>query len=775
MSSIIPEYNYDIFISYRQKDNKGDRWVSEFVETLKTELESTFKEDISVYFDINPHDGLLETHDVDASLKEKLKCLVFIPIISRTYCDPKSYAWNNEFKPFVEQASKDRFGLKVRLPNGNVASRIMPVRIHDLEAEDVKLFEGVTGLVMRTLDFVFKTSSGVNRPLRSKEDHPAENINRIYYQDQINKVALAIKEIIQGMKTGSVSEQGGNVEMKEPSEETVKDRKVGVEKKLLMPSAKKLLVGIIISILLVIAALLIYPKTLKQKTIDDMRSSGERISVAVMPFQNMTNDTSWNIWQDGIQDILITCLSNSPEELKVRQTELIDNLIKDKGITSYASITPSVASTISQKLDANIFIYGSIKQAGAIMRVSAQVIDSRTGEIIKSFEIDGPLREDAVFLITDSLKQMVKNYLLISKMEKELPVGYRYFQSTNSSEAFRYYLYGQKAFYNKDFLTAIKLFSKATAIDSSFISAYFSLGVSYANLGILEEATKLLLKFYPLRDQLPVRLKVKLESYYASIFETPFEEIRYLKQLQEFDDQDPVNYYNLGEIYTRINQFDKAIPEFEKALAIYKKWGSKPLWAPNYSLLGYSLHKTGQYKKEEKLYKKAEQDFPYDIDLIYRQVVLSLTEGNIEAMKGYIEKLRTVLKENSYSEAEIVSNIAKIYSEAGFRDQAEEHFKKALSLDPENPSILNHLSKFLIDSDRNINEGLDIIERALSVKPDNHIFLYTKGSGLYKQGKYQEAYDILQKSWELRRIRDGYDHDAFLLLQDAKKAVAGIK
>ena len=68
MSSIIEGFNYDIFISYRQKDNKGDRWVSEFVEALKTELESTFKEEISVYFDINPHDGLLETLEVPVTL-----------------------------------------------------------------------------------------------------------------------------------------------------------------------------------------------------------------------------------------------------------------------------------------------------------------------------------------------------------------------------------------------------------------------------------------------------------------------------------------------------------------------------------------------------------------------------------------------------------------------------------------------------------------------------------------------------------------------------------
>lgn len=69
MASILPGYEYDIFISYRQKDNKYDGWVTEFVDNLKRELEATFKEDVSVYFDINPHDGLLEIHDVGASLR----------------------------------------------------------------------------------------------------------------------------------------------------------------------------------------------------------------------------------------------------------------------------------------------------------------------------------------------------------------------------------------------------------------------------------------------------------------------------------------------------------------------------------------------------------------------------------------------------------------------------------------------------------------------------------------------------------------------------------
>jgi len=288
---------------------------------------------------------------------------------------------------------------------------------------------------------------------------------------------------------------------------------------------------------------------------------------------------------------------------------------------------------------------------------------------------------------------------------------------------------------------------------------------------MLEEAAKLVLKFYNKKDQLPIQLKTKLEQCYAYCFETPFEEIKCLKQLQEFDDQEPRNYYNLGEAYIRINQYVEAIPEFEKALEIYNKWGSKPLWAPNYTFLGLSYHKTGQYKKEQKLYKQGERDFPYDNELVYRQAILSFYEGDKNAASGYIAKLRTLLKEYSFSEAGIINNLAMIYLEAGIPDLAEQYFRQALSMEPEKPVRLNNLAWFLINNDRNINEGLDLVEKSLELTPENYIFLDTKGWGLYKQGKYQQAYDILQKSWDLRRKKEGYEHIAYLHLAAAKKAL----
>jgi len=175
MASIVPGYEYDIFISYRHNDNRSG-WVTEFVSILQEELAVTLKEPVSVYFDTNPQNGLLENHNVDKSLEGKLRCLIFIPIISQTYCDSKSYAWQYEFTVFSKLAKEDHLGRDIRLEGGNVASRILPVKIHDLDPEDKTLLENELGEVLRGIEFIFK-SSGVNRPLKPS-DNTDKNLNK---------------------------------------------------------------------------------------------------------------------------------------------------------------------------------------------------------------------------------------------------------------------------------------------------------------------------------------------------------------------------------------------------------------------------------------------------------------------------------------------------------------------------------------------------------------------------------------------------------------------
>ena len=343
MASLIPGYEYDIFISYRQKDNKGDRWVSEFVEALKTELESTFKEEISVYFDINPHDGLLETHDVDASLKDKLKCLVFIPIISRTYCDPKSFAWEHEFKAFVEQASQDQFGLKVKLPNGNVASRVLPVRIHDLDNDDIKLYELVLEGVLRGIEFIYK-SAGVNRPLRSTEEKPHENLNKTIYRDQINKVALAIRDIITAIGHPGQKTEGILKEVIKAKPERPKTLKT------------KTVIASIILLSFIALGYFFFPKIFES-------SKQIEKSIAVLPFINDSQNDSTTYFMDGVMEEILTNLQ-TVKDLRV---------ISRTSVEQYRNQTKSIPE-IARELGVNYIVEGSGQKYGSSFRLRVQLI-----------------------------------------------------------------------------------------------------------------------------------------------------------------------------------------------------------------------------------------------------------------------------------------------------------------------------------------------------------------------------------------------------------------
>ena len=113
--------------------------------------------------------------------------------------------------------------------------------------------------------------------------------------------------------------------------------------------------------------------------------------------------------------------------------------------------------------------------------------------------------------------------------------------------------------------------------------------------------------------------------------------------------------------------------------------------------------------------------------------------------------------------------MALTYEGAGILDKAEEYYREALLLQPGNPDQLNNLAWFLIDKDRNVEEGIELSDKALNLSPDDYLIIDTKGWGLYKQGKYKEALDLLEKAWNLKPI---YDYEVYLHLEAAKKVVA---
>ena len=586
--------------------------------------------------------------------------------------------------------------------------------------------------------------------------------------DIIIKWYLKYKNIITVYKT-EIEEEKARLK-EEPLEDVKKAERQEVLEKPANLSKRKLLSGIVALTILIIAAILAYPKIFKRDTLERLKSSGERISVAVMPFQNLTNDTIWNVWQEGIQLNLISSLSNNSEDLEVRQIGTITDLLKSKGLSNYSYITPSIANSISRNLDANVLINGSLTLEGNTIRFNVQLIDPKKETIFKSFQLEGGT--DKIRRTIDSLSRMIKDYLIVAKLLKEDTYDNQKFRSTLSNpEAYKIIKEGDKAFGNSDFKSALDMYLQALTIDSTFINTYLSVSWTYLNLNLYEEAKKWSVMADRKRNLMSRAEQVDADVLHACLFSTVDERIRYLKVQKDFDNQKPMVYNDLGLAYYELRQYDKAITECEKGLDIYKKWGVKPYWVVFYTGLGRAYYATGQYKKEKKLFKKAEQDFPNSSYLRYYQAILALTIGDTIEADNYIQKYISLLKERSASESAIKIGLAGIYNRAGVLDNAEEYYRQALSLEPENPGRMNSLAYFLIDKDRNVNKGMDLIDKALGLSPDNYSYLYTRGWGLYKQGKYQEAQDILQKSWDLRREKALYNYEAWLHLEASKKVV----
>ena len=299
MPALLPDYEYDIFISYRHNDNL-DGWVTDFIQNLEKELRSTLKDTVTIYFDRNPHDSLLETHSVDKSLEGKLKCLIFIPIISQTYCDTKSFAWQHEFVAFNKSAKEDQFGRDIKLSNGNVASRILPIKIHDLDAEDKSLIENEIGGVLRAIEFIYK-ETGVNRPLKST-DNKTDNQNKTDYRNQVNKVANAIKEIITALKNPIAAS----------ARTTTNEQRTTKPKQ----NRKTLIASLALLCFIAISYFLYQKRT----TTTNHQLAPLDKSIAVLSFADMSPNHDQEYFGDGMAEEIINVLAQSAAPTKIKST-----------------------------------------------------------------------------------------------------------------------------------------------------------------------------------------------------------------------------------------------------------------------------------------------------------------------------------------------------------------------------------------------------------------------------------------------------------------------
>jgi tetratricopeptide (TPR) repeat protein len=84
--------------------------------------------------------------------------------------------------------------------------------------------------------------------------------------------------------------------------------------------------------------------------------------------------------------------------------------------------------------------------------------------------------------------------------------------------------------------------------------------------------------------------------------------------------------------------------------------------------------------------------------------------------------------------------------------EAQADFRKALELDPDQPSVLNYLGYSFLEHGENLDEALSMIERAVAARPDDGYIIDSLGWAFYLMGRYDEAVEPMERAAALMAV-----------------------
>jgi tetratricopeptide (TPR) repeat protein len=107
-------------------------------------------------------------------------------------------------------------------------------------------------------------------------------------------------------------------------------------------------------------------------------------------------------------------------------------------------------------------------------------------------------------------------------------------------------------------------------------------------------------------------------------------------------------------------------------------------------------------------------------------------------------------------------------------DESEAEFRKVLAMDPDNAGALNYLGYSLADRNVRLDEAYQMVKKALDLAPDQYAYMDSLGWVYYRQGKLDQAEELLVRAVEQTKDPTVHDHlgDVYLKEGKTKDAVA---
>jgi len=457
---------------------------------------------------------------------------------------------------------------------------------------------------------------------------------------------------------------------------------------------KKILVPLLGLAFLVIAAIVIWQILSKKEAVP---AASAKKSIAVLPFEDLSQAKNNEYLCDGISETLINALTNIEGLWVPARTSSF----------SFKGKTQDIRE-IGQKLGVENVLEGSVQVAGNNLRVTARISNVQDGRQVWS-EIYNRKMVD-VFSIQDDIAKAIVAALKIKLLgEKGAPLVKNY---TENLEAYRLYLQGRN-YWNKrserDLIKSIECFEKAIEIDPNYALAYAGLADGYYILGdngywptekACPKAKEAALKALEIDDKLAEghtslasimgfydwnfagaekEFKLALElnpsypvahQWYAELLSSlgrHEEAIREMKIARNLDPLSPRISANVGLLLYEARRYDQALEELNKALEV------DPRHPITHIYLGWAYEAIGKYEDAIKSYLQ-------DIELSRGSKDGEVGISGCYALMGKREEAQKMLNDLlKYSRENYVSSvrIAEVFSVLEKKDQAFAWLEKA--------------------------------------------------------------------------------------------------
>src|SRR5437660_83659 len=296
-------------------------------------------------------------------------------------------------------------------------------------------------------------------------------------------------------------------------------------------------------------------------------------SIAVLPFENLSDDKSNAYFTDGIQDEILTRLS------KIAALKVISRTSTQK----YKS-TPENLREVGQQLGVANFLEGSVQKVANAVHVNVQLIRAATAEHLWAESYNRTL--DDVFGVEGEVASTIADQLnaKLSGAEQKAVAE----KPTQNAAAYDAYLRGltiEHNNYNYDaYIQAERNYQRAVELDPNF-------GLAWARMAILRS----FLHFNAIDPN----------TYTA-------------ESVKQAADRAMALAPDAGESLIALGSYRyRVVRNFDSALAAYEEARKRlPNSALVYEYLGFILRRLGRWQEAEASYKKAMELDPRDVQLL---------------------------------------------------------------------------------------------------------------------------------------------------------------